>query len=47
MPAVKGVFQRVLDVKKPVSGRLYLPWSCVSTFIGYPGYCHEVSIVLD
>jgi len=42
MPAVLGVFQRAINVRKPVKGRFYLPYACVSSFIGFPNYCHEV-----
>lgn len=42
MPAVKAMFQRSISIKKPVRGRFYLPYTCVSLFKGYPGYCHQV-----
>lgn len=47
MPEVQGVFQRALNLKKPVTGQFYLPYACVSSFVGFPSYCHEVESITE
>lgn len=42
IPAMVGVLQRSLNVRKPVQGSLRLPHLCSSVFSQYPEYCLEV-----